>query len=90
MLEFRKVSKKLGGFLLDDISLCLDEGEYFVVLGPSGVGKTVLIELAAGLIGPDSGRILWSGRDITGDPPEKRGFSIVYQDYMLFPHMNVM
>ncbi|MCD6392528.1 MAG: ATP-binding cassette domain-containing protein, partial [Planctomycetes bacterium] len=58
-------------------------------LGPSGVGKTVLMEIIAGLIGPDEGRILWDDADITSRAPEARGFSVVYQDYALFPHLTV-
>ncbi|MBI5239047.1 MAG: ATP-binding cassette domain-containing protein, partial [Elusimicrobia bacterium] len=81
--------KRLGGFALEDLSLQVRSGEYFVLLGPSGVGKTVLLETIAGLIRPDSGRILWDGEDITASPPERRRFAVVYQDYDLVPHMDV-
>ncbi|MEP0813081.1 MAG: ATP-binding cassette domain-containing protein [bacterium] len=88
-LELRNVTKRLGGFELRDFSLTVGEGEYFVLLGPSGVGKSVLLETIAGLLPPDSGRILWKGTDVTGLPPNSRGFAVVYQDYALFPHMCV-
>jgi len=89
MLELRAVAKKLGNFSLAPLDLRVGEGAYFVLLGPSGVGKTVLLEIVAGLIRPDAGRILWQGRDLTKHPPEKRPFGIVYQDYALFPHLSV-
>jgi len=74
---------------LTDVSMTVGGGEYFVLLGPSGVGKTVLVEMIAGLLAPDAGEVLWSGRDITAAAPEKRGFAVVYQDYALFPHLSV-
>ena len=89
MLELRGVAKRLGGFQLEGLDLRVGDGEYFVLLGPSGVGKTVLVELIAGLMRPDRGRILFNGEDITAWQPERRRFSIVYQDYALFPHMTV-
>lgn len=89
MLELQSIGKRLGSFKMDDLTLSLGSGEYFVLLGPSGSGKTVLLEIVAGLIRPDRGRIFWQGQDITTAAPEARGFSIVYQDYALFPHMTV-
>ena len=74
---------------MSDVSLKINAGEYFVILGPSGVGKTVLLEIVAGLIKPDKGQILWRDKDITLTPPETRGFAVVYQDYALFPHLTV-
>ena len=72
-----------------DINLVIEEGEYFVILGPTGAGKTLLLELLAGFYAPDGGRI-WAGdRELTELPPEKRQMGFVYQDYMLFTHMNV-
>ncbi|MHC4755384.1 MAG: ATP-binding cassette domain-containing protein, partial [Planctomycetota bacterium] len=67
----------------------INDGEYFVLLGPSGVGKSVLIEIIAGLIKPDDGLIFWDDKDITHERPEARGFAVVYQDYALFPHLTV-
>ena len=89
MLELRGITKRFGPFELSDISLQIGNGEYFVLLGPSGVGKTVLIEIIAGLILPDAGSIMWNGSDITSANPESRGFAVVYQDYALFPHLTV-
>ncbi len=89
MLEVRSISKRLGSLELSDVSLTLEQGQCFVLLGPSGVGKTVFLEIIAGLIRPDSGSILWEGADITATAPEKRRFAMVYQDYALFPHLTV-
>lgn len=89
MLELRDIAKRLGALDMRDVSLSLAGGEYFVLLGPSGVGKTVLIELIAGLLKPDAGQVLWNGTDITAAPPEARGFAVVYQDCALFPHLTV-
>ncbi|MCY3023742.1 MAG: ATP-binding cassette domain-containing protein, partial [Planctomycetota bacterium] len=75
MLELLSVSKRLGQFELRDVSVSLREAEYFVLLGPSGVGKTVLLEIVAGLLRPDSGAVRWQGRDVTRLPPERRGFA---------------
>ncbi|MBI2844749.1 MAG: ATP-binding cassette domain-containing protein [Armatimonadetes bacterium] len=87
MLELKSLSKRFGKFCLSKIDLTVDSGHYFVLLGPSGVGKTMLIELISGLTKPDRGRVLWRDCDITRVPPERRGFAVVYQDSALFPHM---
>lgn len=89
MLEVRGVNKRLGSFCMRDMSFHIERGEYLVLLGPSGVGKTVLIETIAGLIKPDSGSIFYDGEDITALAPELRHFAVVYQDYALFPHLTV-
>jgi len=89
-LALAGVSKRLGTFELPALDLNVDDGDYFVLLGPSGVGKTVLLEVIAGLMRPDGGSIHWQERDVTYLPPESRGFAIVYQDYALFPHMTVL
>jgi len=89
MLELQSIAKRLGEMDMTSVSMTLNRGEYFALLGPTGVGKTVLIELIAGLIRPDSGRVLWDGADITALPPEQRRFAVVYQDYALFPHLSV-
>ena len=73
MLELRRIAKRLGAMRLTDVSMTVGGGEYFVLLGPSGVGKTVLVEMIAGLLAPDAGEVLWFGRDITAAAPEKRG-----------------
>ena len=89
MLELRGVSKSYGDFAVTDLDLRVERQGYFVLLGPSGVGKTVLLEMVTGLIRPDAGRVLWDGEDITSAPPEARRFAMVYQDYALFPHLSV-
>jgi len=89
MLELRNLTRTLGDFVLAGVNLEVGAGEYFILLGPSGVGKTVLLELVAGLLRPSRGAIYWQGRDISRLPPEARGFSLLYQDYALFPHLNV-
>jgi len=83
------LSKELGEFSLRDINLEINKGEYFVLLGSSGVGKTILLETIAGIYHPDKGRIWLEGRDITDLPLKDRHIGIVYQDYMLFPHLKV-
>jgi molybdate/tungstate transport system ATP-binding protein len=89
VLELRSISKRLGSFAISDLSLEVVQGEYFVLLGPSGAGKTILLEIVAGLIRPDGGHIVWRGREISQTPPEKRKFALMYQDYALFGHLNV-
>lgn len=79
----------LKEFHLCQINLDILDGEYFVVLGPTGAGKTVLLETIAGLYQPRKGRILLDGKDVTSIPPERRGIGFVYQDYALFPHLSV-
>lgn len=89
MLKVEGLSKKLGDFSLRDISFDLSGGEYFVLLGASGVGKSILIETIAGIHDPDAGRITLSGRDITREKIQKRGIGIVFQNGALFPHLSV-
>jgi iron(III) transport system ATP-binding protein len=72
-----------------DLSLAIERGEFFGLLGPSGCGKTTTLRMIAGLVTPDEGAILFDGRDITKLPPERRGFGMVFQNYALFPHLNV-
>ncbi|KDE54847.1 ABC transporter ATP-binding protein [Methanoculleus sp. MH98A] len=89
MLTIDSVSKSLGEFSLSNVSLSVEDGEYFIVLGPTGAGKTILLETIAGIYTPDAGRILLNGRDITDVPAKDRNIGMVYQDYMLFPHLTV-
>jgi len=79
----------LDEFHLREINLDIAAGEYFVILGPTGGGKTVLLETVAGLHQPRKGHIMLDGEDVTDVPPERRGIGFVYQDYVLFPHLNV-
>ena len=83
------VTKKWEDFSIRNVELKVAKGEYFVVLGPTGAGKTLLLELIAGFHRPDSGRIWIDNMDVTFLPPEKRGVGFVPQEYMLFPHMTV-
>lgn len=89
MIKLDNVRVELGDFNLRDVSLTINEGEYFIILGPTGAGKTVLLESIAGLHQVKEGNINLRGHDITAMEPEKRGISIVYQDCALFPHLSV-
>ncbi|AJC70761.1 molybdenum ABC transporter ATP-binding protein [Thermococcus guaymasensis DSM 11113] len=89
MLRAEGISKDWREFHLRDITFEVEAGEHFIILGPSGAGKTVLLEIIAGIIEPDSGRIYLNGRDVTELPPEKRGLAYVPQNYALFPNMSV-
>ncbi len=75
--------------VLKDIYLTLDQGEKLSILGPSGSGKTTLLRLIAGLENLDAGTILFNGQSIEKTPPHKRHFGMMFQDFALFPHMNV-
>lgn len=89
MLWIDHISKDLGEFVLRDVSLEVGKGEYLVIIGPTGAGKTILLESIAGIYPPDSGRIMLDGREITYEEPRNRKICMVYQDYMLFPHLSV-
>ncbi len=89
-VEFRHVTKRFGDILaLQDISLCLENGEFFSVIGPSGCGKTTLLKLIGGLLTPDAGEILIDGKVVNDIPSYRRSSNIVFQNYALFPHLNV-
>jgi molybdopterin-binding protein len=89
MLKLQNISIQLGSFKLNDINLELVKGDYYVLLGKSGVGKTVLLEIIAGLINPDSGNVFLNKEDITEKKIQKRKVGIVFQDYSIFPHLSV-
>lgn len=90
MLELRNLKKSYDGtIILQDVNLKIEEGEIVSILGPSGCGKTTLLNLILGLTDADEGSIVFDGRDITNVPMEQRGFNIVFQDYALFPNLNV-
>ena len=89
MIRIENLETRLTGFNLNGISLSIEKGEFFILMGPTGAGKTVLLEALAGLIPVKNGKILIRGKNVTQLPPEKRGIGIVYQDYVLFPHMTV-
>ena len=90
MLELKNIQKSFDGTpVLKDISIQVDDGEIVSILGPSGCGKTTLLNLILGIIKADNGQILYNGEDLTEVSMEKRGFNIVFQDYALFPNLNV-
>ncbi|MDG4898491.1 ABC transporter ATP-binding protein [Mesorhizobium sp. WSM4976] len=85
------VRKVYGSYVaLDGVSLDVRAGEFLTLLGPSGSGKTTLLMALAGFVRPDSGRLWLGDRDITRLAPNKRDIGIVFQNYALFPHMNVL
>ena len=88
-LKIQDLHVDLSEFHLRGIDLDVAPGEYFVVLGPTGAGKTVLLETIAGLFQSRTGRILLGENDVTHMPPERRGTGFVYQDCALFPHLDV-
>lgn len=92
VLRAEHLSKKFGAnkAALDKLSLTLEPGEFFCLLGPSGCGKSTLLRLLGGYLAADSGQIFLNERAITGEPPEKRGTGMVFQNYALFPHLSVL
>ena len=89
-IELRDASRAFGPVVaLDRVSLTIAPGEFFALLGPSGSGKTTCLRLIAGFDRPDSGQVLLDGVDVTHVPPFERNVNTVFQDYALFPHMNV-
>jgi spermidine/putrescine transport system ATP-binding protein len=88
-LELVEVSKNFGGFLLQPLSLEIQEGEFFSLLGPSGCGKTTVLRLIGGFETPTQGRIYLRGKEITKLPPHRRNIHTVFQRYALFPHLDV-
>lgn len=89
MIRLEGLHVAAGDFSLRVDELSVEKGEFLVFLGPTGSGKTVLLETLAGLRRPVSGRIWFGDRDVTEEPPERRRVGFVYQDYALFPHLSV-
>ena len=90
MLEIRHIEKEYDGLpLLDGISFSVGKNETVCILGPSGVGKSTLLRIIAGLEQPEVGDVLWKNENITDLPPYKRKFGLMFQDYALFPHLDV-
>ncbi len=90
LLRIEGVSKTFGSFrAVDRLSLDIGAGEFFALLGPSGCGKTTLLRMLAGFETPDEGRILLGGRDIAPVLPHERPVNMMFQNYALFPHLNV-
>ena len=90
MLELRDIAKQWDHRpLLAGVDLCVAAGETVALLGASGSGKSTLLKIVAGLEPPERGSVWFDGQDITGLPPERRGFALMFQDFALFPHLNV-
>ncbi len=90
MIEFLDIHKSFGAVTaLAGLSLALQPAELLAVLGPSGCGKSTLLRIAGGYEAPDSGAVRIGGRDVTHLPPEARNIGMVFQNYALFPHLNV-
>ncbi|GAA4576076.1 ABC transporter ATP-binding protein [Planotetraspora kaengkrachanensis] len=91
MISLSGLTKEFPGGVraVDSLDLEIGDGEFFALLGPSGCGKTTLLRSIAGLETPTSGKIRISGNDVTALPPGRRNVAMVFQDYALFPHMDV-
>lgn len=90
ILSLENIEKSFDGEkILKNISLDIGRGEFITLLGSSGCGKTTTIRIIAGLETPDGGKVVLNGKDITALAPEKRDVNTVFQNYALFPHMNV-
>lgn len=90
-LDLQHLSKRFGATLaVEDVSLSVGVNETVALLGPSGCGKSTVLRCVAGLERPDAGRVFVGGRDVTALPPEARHVGLVFQDYALFPHLNVL
>ncbi len=89
MLKIKDLNLNLGKFNLKNLNLNIGLGEYIVILGSSGSGKTVLLETIAGLYTPSQGKIIYKDKDMTSLEPENRDIGFVYQNYELFPHMTI-
>ncbi len=89
MLKIRNLQVQLENFHIKINELKIENGDYLIIVGPTGAGKTVFLETIAGFHIPVAGEIILNGKNITNLPPHKRGVAMVYQDYMLFPNMSV-
>ncbi|HTO61853.1 MAG TPA: ABC transporter ATP-binding protein [Bradyrhizobium sp.] len=86
----RNISKRFGAVqAVGELSLAVNDGEFLVLLGPSGAGKTTTLRLITGLESPDAGSLMIDGRDVTHDPPGSRDIAFVFQQYSLYPHLTV-
>jgi ABC-type Fe3+/spermidine/putrescine transport system ATPase subunit len=91
MLELKNISKRYENrFLAEKLNLNVSRGEIVALLGASGAGKSTLLKIVAGLEQADEGQVFFDQQDITQLPPEKRHFALMFQDFALFPHLNVL
>ena len=89
-VSINHVSKSFGTFhVLEDVDFTIKQGEFFSLLGPSGCGKTTLLRIIAGFEFPDSGAVLFDGKNIIPIPANKRQSNTIFQNYALFPHLSV-
>jgi spermidine/putrescine ABC transporter ATP-binding subunit len=90
IISIRNVSKRFGSVLaVDSVNLEIGRGEFFSILGPSGCGKTTLLRMLAGFDSPDTGEIYIDGQAMSAIPPHRRPVNMVFQNYAIFPHLNV-
>ncbi|WP_376790462.1 ABC transporter ATP-binding protein [Thermoflexus sp.] len=90
-IRLEGVTKVFGTVVaVDDLTLTIEDGEFFALLGPSGCGKTTTLRMVAGLERPTRGRIFIGERDVTDLPPQARDIAMVFQDYALYPHMTIL
>ena len=90
VVDLKSVNKLYGDVrAVDSLDLTIESGEFVTLLGPFGCGKTTTLRMAAGFIRPTSGTIVLGGEDVTGVPPHRRLVGLVFQNYALFPHMDV-
>ncbi len=90
LIELQNITKTYGSnVVLDDLSLYFNENKFLTLLGPSGCGKTTTLRIMGGFESPDSGKVIFDGKDITSLPPNQRPLNTVFQKYALFTHMNI-
>lgn len=90
ILELDRLTKRFGRTVTaDSLSLTVNRREFFTFLGPSGSGKSTILRMVAGLVAPDAGRIVIDGQDVSRVPPWRRNLGMMFQQYAVFPHMNV-
>ncbi|MFX1409032.1 MAG: ABC transporter ATP-binding protein [Promethearchaeota archaeon] len=90
-IKLKDISKSFRNFkALDNVSLDIKDNEYFIILGPTGAGKTTLLKIIAGLIKPDSGKIFFDGKDVTKISSGERNLGFMFENYALFPNMNIV
>lgn len=90
LINFVDITKSYGDHVvLDQLNLYIKENEFITLLGPSGCGKTTTLRILGGFETPDSGKVLFDGKDITALPPNERNLNTVFQKYALFPHMSI-